>query len=193
MPKVLPLLLCLLLATSSCTSQEPAGYRDAQQKFNANRDTFEVLLSKLTACSFRFNERGRQETYAIIPSDPHKSFEYGACSGDEARTTEIAVLLRKVGASFVEWDLTAGTKQTNVEFVIEDQYAPDKKTRTRKAIAFSVPAIANPTDDSNANAPACVEKVRALTSAPPYNWLWVYRRYNVDDPNRKWCLDLRVP
>ena len=193
MTKVAPQVLCMLFAVSACTPQLPAGYTDAQHEFSTNRGTFEKLLSKLAVCSFKFHERGRHDTYAIIHSDPSRSFEFGACSGDEAKTTEIAALLRKVRISYVAWDIVPAINEGNVEFIIGDQYAPDTKTRTRTAIAYSVPAIQNESDDDDGNAPACAIKVRALTSSPPYNWLWVYRKFKVDDPNRKWCEDLRVP
>lgn len=182
-------LLCVLVATTSCSSPDPEGYTTAKQQFARNRSTFEQLLKALAHCDFQV-KKGKEQVYATIPSDALNSDEFGTCGGDRARTSAISALLRKAGVKYVEWSPPDGT----VDFYYSDERAQDVKTRTRLAIAYYAREYRRSADDDDAQ-PACIVKVRALTSDAPYHWLWVSRfttsGTNIADDEG--CWDLRLP
>jgi hypothetical protein len=184
-------LICLLVATTSCSPPDPEGYAAAKQHFAQNRRTYEELLKALTHCEFQM-KKGKELVYATILSDPLISDEFGTCGGDLARTSAISALLRKAGAKYLEWSPTDGI----VDFYYSDEHAPGTKTRTRLAIAY----YAHEADESQRSAdyddvaPACVERVRALTDHGPYHWFWV-SRFTTADTNiadDEECWDLRL-
>jgi len=183
------LFLCMVVAMTSCSRPDPEGYAAAKRQFAHNRNTYEQLLKAVAACDFRFN-KGKEQVYATILSDPPLGSEYGTCGGDRERASAISALLKKVDAKYLEWSTADGT----VDFFYADEHAPGSKTRTRLAIAYNAHEYQRAADDDSAE-PACVVKVRALTDDAPYHWLWVYRFTTADTniADSEWCEDLRLP
>jgi hypothetical protein len=180
-------LICVLLAMTSCA--EPDGFSQAKYRFAQHRGTYEKLLKAIEDCDFQM-KKGKEQPWAMIPSDPGRSGDFWTCGGDMTRTSAIAVLLKKVGVKYVQ----GAPKFGDWDFFYSDEFTPGTKTRTRLAIAYRANGYRGSVDDDSAE-PACVIRVRALMDDSPHHWLWVYRFTTADTniADSEWCDDLRLP